>query len=134
MQVAQAPPGSQNRIRWGRIVGLAFALELVLFVTLVPLQNPLPLRTWFAAVAIGCVVFGYIAGRLAARGLTSQAALHGLLVGVLATLIYLVLCMLGPGGLPAAVAVYGASLYVAINVLRIAGCTIGAIHGTQRTA
>jgi hypothetical protein len=116
------------RIRWGRIVGLAFALEAVLFATLVPLQQVLSLKAWFAAVAIGCVLFGYIAGRLAARGLTSGAVLHGLLVGALATIIYLVLCMLGPGGLPAAIAVYGAPLYVSVNALRIAGCTAGAFH------
>jgi hypothetical protein len=121
-------------MRWGRIVGLAFALEVTLFVTLVPLQKPLGLRPWFVAVTIGCVLFGYIAGRLAARGLTSRAALHGLLVGVLATIIYLVLCMLGPGGLSAAVGFYGAPLYVLLNALRIASCVTGAIHGTKRIA
>ena len=108
---------------------MAFALEAALFVTLVPLQKPLAQRTWFVAVAIGCAVFGYIAGRLVARGLTSRAVLHGLLVGVLATIIYLVLCMVGPGGLAAAVAFYGAPLYVSVNALRIAGCTAGAMHG-----
>ena len=119
-------------MRWGRIVLLAFALEATLFVTLVPLQNPLPLRTWFVAVMIGCALFGYIAGRLAARGLQSQAVAHGLLVGVLATAIYIVLCMLGPGGLAAAVAFYGALLFVLLNALRIVGCTIGASHGSLR--
>jgi hypothetical protein len=54
--------------------------------------------------------------------------LNGLLVGVLATAIYIALCMLGPGGLPAAVAVYGAPLYVLLNALRIAGCVVGAMH------
>jgi hypothetical protein len=117
-------------MRWGRIVGLAFGLEVALFVTLVPLQKPLPLRAWFAAVAIGCVLFGYIAGRLAARGLRSGAVLHGFLVGVIATAIYIVLCMVGPGGLPAAVAAYGAPLYVLLNALRIVSCTIGAMHGS----
>jgi len=116
-------------MRWGRIIGLAFALEATLFITLVPLQKPLPLRAWFVAVSIGCVVFGYIAGRLAARGLRSQAALHGFLVGVFATAIYIVLCVVGPGGLAAAVAFYGAPLYVLLNALRIGGCTIGAIYG-----
>src|SRR5215467_11674595 len=105
-------------MRWGRVIGLAFALEAALFVTLVPLQNPLALRPWFVAVTIGCVLFGYIAGRLAARGLTSRAVLHGLLVGVLATIIYIVLCLVAPGGIAAAIAVYGAPLYVSLNALR----------------
>jgi len=118
-------------IRWGRVIGLAFALEAVLFAVLVPLQAVLSLHVWFVAVAIGCVVFAYAAGRLAARGLTSRALVHGILVGVIATTIYLVLCMLGPGGLGAAVAAYGAPLFVALNALRIAGCAAGAFHQTR---
>src|SRR5215472_7633968 len=118
-------------MRWGRIVGLAFALEAALFVTLVPLQKPLALKPWFVAVAIGCALFGYIAGRLAARGLTARGALHGLLIGVIATTIYLALCMLGPGGLPAAVSLYGAPLYVLLNLLRIVACVTGAMHASK---
>jgi len=118
-------------MRWGRIVGLAFALEATLFVTLVPLQKPLALRTWFVAVTVGCLIFGYIAGRLAARGLASRAALHGLLVGVLATIIYIVLCAVAPGGIAAAIAVYGAPLYLTLNALRIVGCVAGAMHARK---
>jgi hypothetical protein len=129
MTVAQTSASLRNRLRWGRIIGVAFALEVVLFVTLVPLQPLLARNTWFAAVTVGCALFGYIAGRLAARGLPSQAVLHGLLVGILATMIYLVICALAPGGIAAAVAVYGAPLFVLLNALRIAGCTAGAVHG-----
>jgi len=115
-------------MRWGRIVGFAFALEAALFAALVPLQSLLSQKAWFVAVAVGCALFSYIAGRLVARGLSSGAAKHGLLVGVIATLIYIAICMLGPGGLPAAVAFYGAPLYVSLNVLRIVGCIVGASH------
>jgi hypothetical protein len=116
-----------GRVRWGRVIGLALALEAALFAALVPIQPLLSLRVWFVAVAIGCTLFSYVAGRLAARGLPSGAVLNGLFVGVLATIIYIALCMLGPGGLPAAVAAYGAPLYVLLNVLRVAGCVVGAI-------
>jgi len=133
MATAVAPAASAgDRLRWGRVIGLAFALEVVLFVTLVPLQPLLARNTWFAAVTFGCALFGYIAGRLAARGLRSQAVLHGLLVGILATIIYLAICTLAPGGIAAAVAVYGAPLFVLLNALRIAGCTVGAVHGRTR--
>jgi hypothetical protein len=131
MTVVQTPTSSGNHIRWGRVVGLAFALEAALFAALVPIQSLLRLRVWFAAVAIGCALFGYAAGRLAARGLPSRALLHGFLVGLLATIIYIVLCMTGPGGLPAAVAFYGAPLFVAVNALRIAGCAAGAFHSAR---
>ena len=78
-----------SRVRWGRVVGIAFALEAVLFAVLVPIQRLLGLTVWFAVVAIGCFVFGYAAGRWVARGVTSRLALHGFLVGAVATLIYL---------------------------------------------
>lgn len=115
-------------IRWRRVVGIAFALEAALFVVLVPLQRLLGLRVWFAAVAIGCFVFGYAAGLWVARGVASRCALHGFLVGAVATLIYLTICALAPGGIPAAAAMYGTSLYLLNNALRIAGCTLGAMH------
>ncbi len=127
--MSAAKVSQRGSIRWGRVIGLAFALEVALFAALVPLQPLLSLRVWFAAVAIGCVLFSYVAGRLAARGLPTGAVLNGALVGVIATFIYIVLCVLGPGGLTAAVAVYGAPLYISLNALRIGGCTAGAIHG-----
>ena len=120
-------------VRWGRVVGIAFALEAVLFAVLVPIQGLLGPTVWFAAVAIGCFVFGYAAGRWVARGVTSRPALHGFLVGVVATLIYLALCALGPGGIPAAAAIYGTPLYMLNNALRIAGCALGAVHQERRS-
>jgi Na+/proline symporter len=117
-----------NRIRWGRVVGLAIALEAALFAALVPLQSVLRLNSWFVAVAIGCAVFSYAAGRLAGRRLTSRSVQHGLLVGLIATSIYLAICILAPGGLAAAVTLYGLPLFVLLNALRIAGCTVGSIQ------
>ena len=116
-----------GRIRWGRVIGLAFALEAALFVTLVPLISRIPQNVLFVLIGIGCAVFGFIAGWLAARGLPSRGVLHGSLVGVLATIIYLVLCVVGPGGIPAAAAFYGTLLFVSLNALRIAGSTAGAV-------
>ena len=120
-------------IRWGRVVGIAFALEAVLFAVLVPIQQLLGPTAWFAAVAIGCFVFGYAAGRWVARGVTSRLALHGFLVGAVATLIYLAICALASGGIPAAAAVYGMPLYMLNNALRIAGCALGAVHQGHRS-
>ena len=121
-------------MRWGRIVGLAFALEAVLFATLLPL---IPKLTWtplMVAIAAGCLVFGYAAGWLVARGLSSGAALHGALVGVLATLIYLAINLTQPGGITAAMAFYGPPLFVGINALRIVGCVAGALTARRPAA
>jgi hypothetical protein len=113
-------------IRWGRIIGLAIALEAVLFVTLVPLISRLGHVWLMTAIAAGCAIFGYVAGRLAARGLQSDRLLHGLLVGIIATAIYLAINVFQPGGIGAALAFYGATLFVAVNALRIVGCLAGA--------
>ena len=116
-------------MHWGRIVGLAFALEAALFASLVPLLSLLSQRILFAVIAAGCAVYGFIAGRLVRRGLASGRMLHGMLVGVLATIIYLVICAVGPGGIPAAVAFYGAALFISLNALRIVASTAGATLG-----
>jgi len=115
-----------DRIHWGRIAGLAFALEAALFATLLPLQPLISPKQWLWAVAAGCALFSYIAGWLAGRRLPSRRLLHGFLVGVLATAIYVAINQFQPGGVLAAVAFYGAPLFLLLNLLRIAGCTIGA--------
>ena len=105
---------------------IAFALEVLLFAVLVPVQTLIGPSVWFASVAVACLVFGVGAGIWVARGVDSRPALHGLLVGVVATLIYVAICIAAPGGLPAVIATYGAPLYFLNNALRIAGCLAGA--------
>ncbi len=119
------PRSRMTQIRWGRVILLAVSLEAVLFVTLVPLISKLSWPRLMIVIAAGCVVFSYIAGWLVARGLSSGQVRHGFLVGTLATIIYLTICVLGPGGLSGAVAFYGAPLFVSLNALRITGCVVG---------
>ena len=126
-------------MHWIRIVLGAFLLEVVLFVTLVPLGEVLPSpfrmdpaeRTadtplYFAAVSLGCLVFGYLVTRLILRPVTARRVLHGALIGALATAIYVGVAAASPDGLAAVVAGYGTPLFVLINALRIAGCVAGA--------
>lgn len=127
-----AEPAASDRIRWIRIVLLAIALEAALFVTLVPLISRLSFTPLMIAIGGGCALFGYISGRIAAIGLTpSRAVLHGALVGILATIIYLAVNLLQPGGLGAAVTFYGAPLFVGLNALRIVGCMAGAFQKSR---
>jgi hypothetical protein len=131
---------SPGGIRWLRVVAVAFLLEVVLFAVLVPIGivsgaiaagntggtgNEM---VFLIAVPIGCLVFGYLAGRIVVRGVSAHRVAHGLLTGVIATGLYLVLCMLGTGGLRAAIAVYGPALFWANNLLRILGTTGGAAY------
>ena len=118
-------------IRWGRVVLLALALEVVLFATLLPIQPLLSPRMWLVAVMIGAVVFSYAAGWLAGRGLTARAALHGFLVGAIETVIYLALNIFGPGGIAVAIGVYGLPLFVLLNVAKVAASTAGGATSKQ---
>ena len=118
-----------------RVIGLAIALEAVLFVTLVPLISRLSWTWLMVAIAAGCAIFGYAAGWLVARGMSSGAALHGLLIGLLATVIYFVLNIFQPGGIMAAVNFYGATIFVTVNGLKIAACVAGAVmHRADRVS
>jgi hypothetical protein len=129
------PDVTSGTIRWGRIVGAAFLLELLLFVTLVPIGlvfgmpgvgSGTDFTVFFVAVPIGCFLGGYIVGAWLSKPLTSQRALHGALMGVAATLIYLVLGAVQPGGIRPVIAGYGVVLFWGINALRIAGAALGA--------
>ena len=124
LQTATRP--TTGKISWGRIVLTAFLLEVVLFVVLVPIGQVFGNSVFFLVVPIGCFVFGFLAGMWVVRKLLSRFLLHGTLVGIIATLLYLGLCAMAPGSIPAAVAVYGLPLFVLSNGLRIAGCVAGA--------
>jgi hypothetical protein len=128
----QASTGA--KIYWGRIVLGAFLLEVVLFITLVPLVPIFGEAVFFTAVPIGCFVFGFLFGMWVARKLRSGFVLHGTLMGILATLLYLGLCATQPGSIPAAVSAYGLFPFLLANGLRIAGCMAGAFfQGRTRT-
>jgi len=101
-------------IRWGRVIGLAFALEAALFAALLPIQPLMSKTAWVTCVAIACGVFGLAAGWLCGRGLASRAVLHGALTGILATVIYLLINVFA-GGIGAAAAFYGWPVFVLLQ-------------------
>ena len=120
------------KIRWGRVIILALALEAVMFAVFLPIQSRLSPRAWLVAVGCGAVVFSYAAGWLAGRGLRSHAAVNGFLVGAIETAIYLALNIFGPGGIAVALGVYGLPLFIGLNVAKIAATTAGALHAKLR--
>lgn len=122
------------KIHWIRILVAAFVLEVVLLVTLVPIQIFIGTQPFLIAVPIGCFVFGALAGMWPLRRLQSGFILHGALIGIVATLIYLGLCAMAPGGILAAAAAYGPAMFVFVNLLRIAGCLAGSYAASRRRA
>jgi hypothetical protein len=132
-----------EKLHWGRILGGAFLLELLLFAVLIPIglrfgMPGAPGRTdftvFFVAVPVGCLVAGYAISAWLFRRTVTHRILHGALLGVAATLLYLALCASQPGGIPAVIAGYGAPLFLLSQALRIAGCALGASQGLRRRA
>jgi len=129
-------------IRWRRIVVGAVLLEFALVAVLVPIgitfgEPFIPgssatgdYRVFFTAVPLACLVFGYVAGLLVVHKVSTRHALHGLLLGVAATALYLAMTAGTQGGLAPAITGYGAMLFWVTQILRIVGTTAGAVlHG-----
>jgi len=119
-------------IHWMRVILGALLLEAVLIVTLVPLSF-LNKTLFLTAVPIGVFVFGYLVSRWILRKVRFAPLLHGALIGIVATAIYLGLVFAQPGGFAAAVSTYGIPLFWFSQAIRIAGCVAGAaINRTRR--
>jgi hypothetical protein len=89
---------------------------------------------FFVSVAAGCFLAGVLFGMWVARPLSSQFALHGLLTGVGATLLYLGICSIPPTTIVAVIAGYGPFWFFLSNGLRIVGATMGAVFRGRRAA
>ena len=121
------------KIHWGRIVAAAFLLEIALIVVFIPVSLWTGMEPLIPIVPVATLVFGFLIGWWTVRKIRSGPILHGALVGILATLIYLGLCLVNPDGLSGVVAVYGMFLFVLANALRIVGCVAGAYVYRPRT-
>lgn len=110
-------------IRWMRVILGALLLEVVLVVTLVPLSF-VNMTLFLTAVPIGVFVFGYLVSWWILRKVPSPI-LHGALIGIVATAMYLGLVFAQPGGYTAAIGTYGVPLFWFSQAMRIAGCVAG---------
>lgn len=119
------------QIRWVRVGAIAVALEVVLFAVLVPISF-MNQTVFLVAVPVGVFVFAFLLTRWFLRPVTRHVLLHGTLIGVVATALYLALVAAQPGGLGAALAVYGAPLFWFSQALRVIGCLAGAAARQHR--
>jgi hypothetical protein len=120
-------------IRWTRVILGALLLEVVLLVTLVPLSF-LNMTLFLTAVPIGVFVFGYLVSWWILRKVPSALMLHGALIGIAATAMYLGLVFAQPGGFAAAIGTYGVPLFWLSQAMRIAGCVAGAARNSRPAA
>ena len=113
-------------VRSGRIVVGAIGLELALIIVLVPLLSRVQMSILLPLSAMVVSVFGFAWGWWVGRRLQGWYVFHATATGILATLMYLALCLMNPqGGIRSVVAMYGPFFFVSGNLLRILACAAG---------
>jgi putative membrane protein (TIGR04086 family) len=82
---------SMSQLRWGRIVIGAVLTEVALIALVVPVQMLAGDAAIVYIVAPACFIATFVFGLWVARKANANFALHGALVGVLASMIYIAL-------------------------------------------
>jgi len=122
---AKSETPSLSRLRWGRIIGGAFLVELVLVIILVPPLQLLGPAKVIPFVAPAVAILSFIVTWWILRKVPQRQVLHGALIGIVATAIYIGLCLVNPDGIQSVIAMYGLAGFIAGNGLRIVGCMAG---------
>jgi hypothetical protein len=126
------------KIQWMRVLLGGFLIELILAVVLiggfaaagVQLSENIS-STSSAIIGAGCFAVALVVVLWLGKGITSQVVLHGLLIGLAATLLYVAL-LFGSGQLSPALAAYGPVTFVTVNALRILGAALGGVLCERR--
>jgi putative membrane protein (TIGR04086 family) len=114
-----------RRIHWLRVVLTAAVVEVVLLGIAIPLNmSATGQKTLLALVIPMCVIGAFLGAWWAAKKIGSLFLLHGLLVGVVAALIY--------GALTLKVALPAA--YIVANYLKLIGGTVNSSAFTGRAS
>ena len=80
-----------KQVRWLRVVIAAFLIEVGLTVTTVPFLLLIGEQVLMTAVPVACVVVPFVIAWLATRKLPGARVVHGLLIGIVATVMYFAL-------------------------------------------
>jgi hypothetical protein len=117
-------------LQWSRIIAGAILLEVALIIAFVPLLhlslfNVTAIAPFLPVIAF---IFGLVISWWFVRKVRVRPLLHGLLIGLLATVLYIAICALQPGGIASVVAKYGLVVFFSGNLLRILGCAAGWFH------
>ena len=126
------------RIYWLRVLLGGFLIELVLVIVLlggfaaagVDLDKGIS-ATSAVIIGVGCFAAAFLVVLWLGRGIENRLVMHGVLMGVVATLIYIGL-VAGSGQMSTALAEYGPATFVTVNALRIVGAACGGIAGERR--
>jgi len=107
-------------IRWGRVLAGALLVELTMMAIIVPL-NAVSASAAYFSVPVLAFATAVLFGRWAARPLAGGFILHGVLVAVAASLMYITLTVAAgvSGDLP--------MLYHVSHAVRVAGGAVGGL-------
>jgi hypothetical protein len=109
-------------IQWGRIVLAAFLMELVLFAIAIPLNLSGARRVALYVVPPAALIVTFAFTVWLGRGISSKLILHGVLIGVVGTLMYVGLTRAKPEPWQ----------YVLANALKIVGGAVGGMALARR--
>lgn len=121
------------KLRWGWIIAGAVILEVALIILFVPMLMYMDVSKIAPYAGIGTFALGFLVSWWIVRKVPGQRILHGVLIGVVATIIYVGMCMANPGGIASVVAMYGPVLFVVGNGMRVVGTAAGAWFSATRT-
>ena len=111
-------------IRWGWILVGGFLAELAIFIIVIPLSLLAGQESLLYSAPPASFVGAFIFGLLVARKAPHRRVLHGALVGVVSTLIYIGISL----GRPEPVA------YILAHLLKVLGGTAGGFVALKRGA
>ena len=119
------------RIHWLRVLLGGLMIEVVLAIVLVGgfaaagVDIAKGVSTVSAVIiGVGCFAAAFLIVLGLGRGITNRLVLHGVLMGLVATLIYIGL-VAGSGQMSDALAAYGPATFVTVNALRVVGAALG---------
>ena len=128
------------RIHWVRVLLGGLLIEVILAIVLVGgfaaagVDIAKGVSTVSAVIiGAGCFAAAFLIVLWLGRGITNRLVLHGVLVGLVATLIYIGL-VAGSGQMPDALAAYGPATFVTVNALRVVGAGLGGVACERRRA
>jgi hypothetical protein len=127
-------------IQWLRVLLGGFLIEVVLAAVLFGgfALAGVDISTGVSLVSAVIIGVGAFAAAFAivlwlGRGIQTQLVLHGFLMGLVATLLYLGL-VAGSGQMSAALVAYGPATFVIVNALRIVGAGCGGVVCERKKA
>ena len=128
------------RIHWFRVLLGGLLIEVVLAIVLVGgfaaagVDIAKGVSTMSALIiGAGCFAAAFLVVLWLGRGIQSRLVLHGVLMGLVATLIYIAL-VAGSGQMSDALAAYGPATFVTVNAARLVGAGLGGVVCERRRA